>query len=329
MFVRAPKLSRRTLLELVAGAVALPTTSRFAWAQAYPSRPVRILVGAAPGGGQDILARVTGQWLSERLNQTFVVENRPGAGNNIATEAVVRAPADGYTLLMIGPDATINATLYNKLNFNFVRDIAPVASITRQPNAIVVHPSFPAKTVAGFIANVKANTGKINMASPDIDSGGHVTGELFKMMTGVEMVHVPDRGGAPAITDLLARQVQVYFGGLPPSIEYIRTGKLEAVAVTTSARSYALPDTPAVNEFVPGYEASTVFGLGVPKNTPTEIVAKLNKEINAALADSRFKARLVDLGGTVVSGSPAEYGKFLINETEKWERVIRFANIKV
>jgi tripartite-type tricarboxylate transporter receptor subunit TctC len=327
MPVRAPKLSRRTFLQLGAGAV-LPTTSHFARAQTYPSRPVRILVGASAGGGQDVVARLTGQRLSERLGQTFIIENRPGAGNNIATEAVTRAPADGYTLLLMGPDATINTTLHDKLNFNFIRDIAPVASITRQPNAIVVHPSFPAKTVPKFIAYSKANPGKINMASPGIGSGGHMTGELFKMMTGVEMVHVPYRGGAPAITDLLAGQVQVYFGGLPPSIEYIKAGKLDALAVTTLARSEALPDVAAVNEFVPGYEASTVFGLGAPKNTPAGVIAKLNTEINAVLNDPQFKARLVDLGGTVLSGSPADYGKLVADETDKWNKVTNFAHIK-
>jgi tripartite-type tricarboxylate transporter receptor subunit TctC len=322
------KLTRRNVLHLAAGAAALPTVSCIAIAQTYPSRPVRIMVGAAPGGAFDILARLTGQWLSEQLGQAFVVENRPGAGTNIATEAVVRAPADGYTLLMVGPDATINATLYDKLSFNFIRDIAPVASITRQPNAIVVNPQLSIQTVPGLIAYAKDNPGKINMASPGIGSGGHVTGELFKMMTGVEMVHVPYRGGAPAITDLLAGQVQAFFGGLPASIEYIKAGKLRALAVTTAARVEALPDIPTVADFVPGYEASSVFGVGVPKYTPTQIIDKLNKDISAALADPAFKARLVDMGGTVLSGSPADFGKFIVDETEKWAKVIKFGNIK-
>jgi tripartite-type tricarboxylate transporter receptor subunit TctC len=329
MLIHPPKLSRRTVLQLIAAAPAVPTTSRIAGAQAYPARPVRILVGAPAGGGQDIVARLTGQWLSERLGQTFIIENRPGAGNNIATEAVVRAPPDGYTLLMIGPDATINATLYAKLNFNFIRDIAPIASITRQPNALLVHPSFPAKTIPEFIAYANANPGKINMASPGIGSGGHVTGELFKMMTGVEMVHVPYRGGAPAITDLLAGQVQVFFGGLPPAIEYIKAGKLDALAVTTSTRVEALPGIPAVGEFIPEYEASSVYGLGAPRDTPAEIVAKLNKETNVALADHAFKARLFELGGTALSSSLADYHGLLAHEIAKWGKVIRFANIKI
>jgi tripartite-type tricarboxylate transporter receptor subunit TctC len=328
MPIRERKVARRTFLQLTAGAAFLPAASRFAWAQTYPSRPVRIMVGAPPGGAFDILARLTAQWLSERLGQAFVVENRPGAGHTIATEAVVRAPADGYTLLMVGTDHTTNATLYDKLNFNFIRDIAPVASITRQANVILVNPSFPAKALAEFVSYAKANPSKVNMASPGIGSVGHLTGELFKMMTGIEMVHVPYRGGAPAITDLLAGQVQVFFGGLPVSIEYIKAGRLRALAVTTSTRSEALPDIPTLGEFVTGYEASTVFGVGAPRNTPAEIIVKLNKEINAALADPGFKARLVDMGGTVLSCSPADYGRFIADETEKWGKVIRFANIK-
>jgi tripartite-type tricarboxylate transporter receptor subunit TctC len=315
-------------MHLAAGAAVLPATLRIATAQTYPSRPVRVMVGAPPGGSFDILARLAGQWLSERLGQPFVIENRPGAGHNIATEAVVRAPADGYTLLMVGPDHTMNATLYDKLNFNFIRDIAPVASITRQPHAIVVNPSFPVKNLPEFIAYTKGNPGKINMASAGNGSGGHVTGELFKMMTGVEMVHVPYRGGTPAITDLLAGQVQVFFGGLPVSIEYIKSGTLRALAVTASTRSEVLPDVPAVDQFVPGYEASTVFGVSVPKDTPTEIVEKLNKEINAALINPRFKARVVAMGGTILSGSPADYKKFIADDTEKWRKVIKFADIK-
>ena len=322
------KLPRRTFLHLATSAAALPFTPRLARAQIYPSRPVRIMVGAAAGGGFDILARLTGQWLSERLGQPFVIENRPGAGTNIATEAVVRAPADGYTLLMVGPDATINATLYDKLTFNFIRDIAPVASITRQPNVIVANPSFHVKTIPELIAYAKVHPGKINMASPGIGSGGHMTGELFKMMTGVELVHVPYRGGAPAITDLLAGQVQLFFGGLPVAIEHIKASRLRALAVTTVMRSQALPETPTVGDFLPGYEASAVFGVGAPANTPTEFIDTLNREINAACADRGFKARLVDLGGTVLAGSPADFGRYIADETEKWAKVIKFANIK-
>jgi tripartite-type tricarboxylate transporter receptor subunit TctC len=297
-------------------------------AQPYPSRPVRLMVGAPPGGGFDILARLTGHWLTARLGQSFVIENRPGAGHTIATEAVVRAPADGYTLLMVGPDHMTNATLYDKLSFNFIRDIAPVASITRQSNVIAVNASFPSKTLSEFIAYAKANPGKVNMASPGIGSPGHLTGELLKMMAGIDMVHVPYRGGAPATTDLLAGQVQIFFGGLPASIEYIRTARLRALAVTTAARSEELPDIPSVSELLPGFEASTVFGVGAPRNTPTEIVDRLNKEINAALADPGFKAKIVELGGTVLAGSPADFATFIAEETEKWAKVIRFANVK-
>ena len=276
----------------------------------------------------DIVARLIGQWLSERLGQPFIIENRPGAGSNIATEAVVRAPPDGYTLLLVGPPNAINATLYDKLNFNFIRDIAPVASIVRVPNVMVVNPSVPAKTVPEFIAYAKANPGKINMASAGIGSSAHVAGELFKMMTGVDMVHVPYRGAAPALTDLLGGQVQVCSPRMPASIEYIKAGKLRALAVTTATRSEALPDVPTVGEFVPGYEASSWYGVGAPKNTPAEIVDKLNKEINAALADPKIKARLADLGGTALAGSPADFGKLIADETEKWGKVIRAANIK-
>jgi tripartite-type tricarboxylate transporter receptor subunit TctC len=329
MPLRELKLARRAFLKLSAGAALLPAASRNAEAQVYPSRLVRVMVGAPPGASFDIVARLTAQWLSERLGQAFVVDNRPGAGHTIATEAVVRAPADGHTLLVIGPDHTIGATLYEKLNFNFVRDIAPVGGLTRQPYTMVVNASFATQTVPEFIAYAKANPGKINMASQGIGSGGHLTGELLKMMAGVDMVHVPYRGGAPALTDLLAGQVQVFFVALPASIEYIKAGKLRALAVTTLTRLRALPEIPALAEFVPGYEASSVFGVGVSKNTPPEIITKLNKEINAALADSVFRARLVDFGGTVMSGSPADYGRFLAEETEKWRRVIKFANLKV
>ena len=322
------KLPRRNFLHLAAGAVALPTFSRIARAQTYPTRPVRIIVGFAPGGTADIIARLMGQWLAERLGRPFVIENRPGAGTNIATEAVVRAPADGYTLLMVGTTHAINATLYNKLNFHFIGDITPVAGIVVGPNVMVVNPSVPAKTVPEFIAYAKANAGKLNMASGGIGSLGHVSGELFKMMAGINIGHVPYRGGGPALTDLLAGQVQVYFSPLPAAIEYIRAGKLRALAVTTAARSEALPDIATVAEFVPDYEASVWAGIGAPKATPAEIVDKLNREINAGLADPRMKARLADLGGTVLPGSPSDFGKFLADETEKWAKVVKFVGIK-
>ena len=322
------KLPRRKFLYLAAGAAALPAVSGIASAQAYPSRPVRIIVGFAAGGTTDILARLIGQWLSERLGQPFVIENRPGAGTNIGTEMVVQAPPDGYTLLLFNASSAINATLYAKLNFNFIRDIVPVAGITREYLVMQVNPSVPAKTVPEFVAYAKANPGKVNMASGGNGAPSHIAGELFKMMASVEMLHVPYRGAAPALTDLLGGQVQVYFGPMPPSIEYIKTGKLRALAVTTATRSQALPDLPTVGDFLPGYEASTWFGVGAPKNTPVEIVDKLNTEINAGLADPKMKARLADLGGTVFSGSPADFGKFIADETEKWGKVIRAANIK-
>jgi tripartite-type tricarboxylate transporter receptor subunit TctC len=299
-----------------------------AWAQAYPTRPVRFIVGFAPGGTADIVARLIAQWLSERLGQPFVVENRTGAATNIATEAVVRAPADGYTLLFVTTSNAINATLYEKLNFNFMRDIAPVAGVTRVPNVFVVNPSVPATTVPEFIAYAKANAGKLSMASGGIGSTGHVSGELFKMMTGLNIEHVPYRGGAPALTDLLAGQVQVYFSPMPAAIEYIRAGKLRALAVTTAARSEALAEIPTLGEFVPGYEASAWEGIGAPKNTSAEIVEKLNKEVYAGLADPKLKARLADLGGTVLALSPADFGKLIADETDKWGSVIRAANIK-
>jgi tripartite-type tricarboxylate transporter receptor subunit TctC len=322
------KLPRRNFLHLAAGAAALPSVSRFAWAQAYPSRPVRIVVGLAPGGTNDIVARLMGQWLSERLGQPFVIDNRPGAASNIATEAVARAAADGYTLLLSSLNNAISATLYERLNFNFIRDITAVAGILRTPNVMVVNPSVPAKSVPEFIAYAKANPGKLNMASPGNGTSLHVVGELFKMMTGVDMVHVPYRGGGPALTDLLGGQVQVYFTGTVSSIEYIKTGRLRALAVTTATRSEALPDVPTVSEFVPGYEASGWFGLGAPKSTPTEIIDKLNNEVNAALADPKMKARLADVGGTALLGSPADFGKLIADETEKWAKVIKFAGIK-
>jgi tripartite-type tricarboxylate transporter receptor subunit TctC len=319
---------RRQFLHLVAGAAALPAVSRFARAQAYPSRPVRIIVGFAAGGPNDILARLIGQWLSERLSQPFVTENRTGAATNIATEAVVRAPPDGYTILLASTTNAINATLYDKLTFNFIRDIVPVASISRTPFIMVVHPSVPAKTVPEFIAYAKANPGKLSMASAGVGNSGHVIGELFKMMTGVDMIHVPYRGAAPAMTDLLVGQVQVFFTPMISSIEYIKAGRLRALAVTTATRSDALPDIPTVSESLPGFEASGWFGIGAPKNTPVQIVDRLNKEINAALAEAKLKARLADLGGDVLSGSPADFGKLITDETEKWGKVVREANIK-
>jgi tripartite-type tricarboxylate transporter receptor subunit TctC len=322
------KLPRRKFLHLTAGAVALSAMSRLARAQIYPARPVRIIVPFAAAGAFDIMARLIGQWLSERLGQQFVVENRPGAGGNIGTEVVVRAPADGYTLLMVGTPGAINATLYDKLNFNFIRDIAPVAGVIRGPYVMVVNPSVPAKTVPEFVAYAKANPGKISMGSPGVGTSPHVAGELFKMMAGVDMVHVPYRGAGPALVDLIAGQVQVTFASMPSSVGYIRTGKLRALAVTTATRSEVLPDVPTVGEFVPGYEASGWYGIGAPKGTPVEIIDMLNKEINAALGDPKMKARLADLGGTPLLGSPADFGKLIADETEKWGKVVKFTGIK-
>ncbi len=319
---------RRQFLHLAAGAAALPAVSRFAWAQAYPTRPVRIIVGTPAGGGLDIVARLVGQWLSERLGQPFVIENRPGAGTNIGTEVVVRAAPDGYTLLLIVTANAINATLYEKLNFNFVRDIAPVGTISREPYIMLVIPSFTAKTVPEFIAYAKANPGTINMASAGAGTGTHVAGELFKMMSGTNMQHVPYRGGAPVLTDLIGGQVQVYFGLISGSIEYVRAGKLRALAVTTASRSNALPDIPTMGDFLPGYEASAFYGVGAPKNTPAEIVDRLNKEINAAIADPKIRARLDDLASMALAGSPTDFSKHIADETEKWGKVIRAANIK-
>jgi tripartite-type tricarboxylate transporter receptor subunit TctC len=322
------KLPRREFLHLAAGAAALPAVTRIASAQAYPSRPVSLVAGFAPGGGVDITARLIGQWLSERLGQQFVIENRPGASSNIATEAVVRAPADGYTLLMVGSFNTINTTLYEKLNYNFIRDIAPVASVMRYPYVMVLNPSVPAKSVPEFIPYAKANPRKLNMASPGIGSGPHIAGELFKMMAGVDMVHVPYRGAGPALTDLLGGQVQVAFASMPSSIQYIRAGKLRALAVVTATRSEVLPDVPTIGEFVPGYEASSWYGVGAPKATPAEIIDKLNKEINAGLADPKIEARLANLGGDVLALSPADFGKLIADETEKWGKLIRTLSIK-
>jgi len=322
------KLPRRQFLHLAAGAAALPAMSRVARAQTYPTRPVRIVVGFPPGGGADITARLIGQWLSERLGQPFIIDNRPGAGSNIATEAVVRAPADGYTLLLVGSFNAVNATLYDKLNFNFIRDVAPVATLYYAPNVMAVHPSFPAKTILEFIAYSKSNPGKVNMGSGTTGAAMHMSGELFKIMAGIDMVHVFYRGAGPTLTDLLAGQVQVSFPTMPASIEHIRAGRLHALAVTTATRSDALPDIPTVGEFLPGYEVSNWYGLGVPRATPAEVVEKLNKEINTGLANPKIKTRLADLGGTVLAGSPADFGKLIAEETEKWGKVIRAANIK-
>jgi len=299
-----------------------------ATAQTYPTRPVRLIIGYPPGGSADITARLLGQWLSERLGQPFVIESRPGASTNIATEAVVRAPPDGYTLLLVAPANAINATLYEKLNFNFISDIAPVAGIIRFPNVMVVNPLVPAKTVPEFIAYAKANPGRLNMASSGNGSTIHVSGELFKMMTGVNMVHVPYRGGAPALTDMISGQVQVMFDNVPTSIEFIRAGKLRALAVTTATRSEVLPDLPTVGDFVPGYEASAWYGVGVPKGTPDDIIDKLNKEINAILAEPKAKARLADLGASLLAGSPADFGELVADETEKWGKVVKFSGAK-
>jgi tripartite-type tricarboxylate transporter receptor subunit TctC len=322
------KLPRRKFLQLAAGAAALPTFSRFARAQSYPTRPVRLIVGFPPGGAVDIFARLLGQSLSDRLGQPFVIENRPGAGTNIATEAVVRSPADGYTLLSAGSPNAINATLYDRLNFDFIRDIAPVASTIRLPNVLVVSPSFFARTVPEFIAYAKSNPGRINMASAGNGTTGHVNGELFKMMTGVNIVHVPYRGGAPALSDLLGGQVQAFLGFAAASIEHVKAGKLRALAVTTATRAQALPDIPSMSEFVPGYEASDWLGIGVPKKTPTEIIEKLNREINTAVDDPKLKARFGELVAEPMSMTPAEFGKLVFDETEKWAKVIKFAGLK-
>ena len=322
------QLPRRRFLHLVARAAALPVVARVACAQTYPMRPIRIVVGGPAGGGLDIAARLVGQWLTERLSQPFVIENRPGAATNIATEAVVRAPADGHTLLLVFTTNAINATLYDNLNFDFISDIAPVASIARGGLVMVVNASFPAKTVPEFVAYAKANPGRVNMASGNSGGPGHLAGELFKVMTGVTMLHVPYRGDPPALTALLGGEVHVHFVGLPPAVEQIRAGKLRALAITTATRSQALPDVPTVSELVPGYDASVWFGIGAPRNTDTGIVDRLNKEINAGLADPRMNARLADLGYTMLSGSPADFGKLIAEETGKWAKVVKFAGIK-
>jgi tripartite-type tricarboxylate transporter receptor subunit TctC len=321
-------LTRQEILRLAAGVVLLSPVSRAASALDYPTRPVRIVVGFAAGSAFDILARLIGQWLSERLGQPFVVENRSGAAGSVATEAVARARPDGYALLITGSPDAINATLYDNLNFKFVHDIAPVAGIGRAPNVMVVHPSLPAKTVPEFITWAKANPGKISMASAGVGSSSHMTGELFKMMSGVSMVHVPYRGQAPALTDLLSGQVQVDFSTMPPAIEYVKAGKLRALAVTSSERFERLPDIPAMAEYLPGYEASLLTGLGAPSNTPAEIVEFINTETNRALADPKIKAQLAALGNTVLPGSPSDFGRLIAEETDKWAKVIKFANIK-
>jgi tripartite-type tricarboxylate transporter receptor subunit TctC len=323
------KLPRRRFLRLAAGAAALPAVSRIARAQTYPSRPVRVIVPFAPAGTTDILARLIGQWLSEQLGQSFIVENRPGASTMIGTEAVVRAPADGYTLILAATASAINTTLYEKkISYDFLRDIAPIAGILRVPNVVVVHPSLPVRTIPELIAYAKANPGRINVESPGAGTSSHLAGELFKVMTGVDMVHVQYRGNGPALIDLLAGQVQVGFDTMPASIEYVRAGKLRALAVSTVTRSQTLPDLPTVSEFVPGYESSGYFGLGAPGKTPAEIIDKLNREVNAGLADPKLRAQLTDLGGMILAGSPADFRKLIDDETEKWGKVIRAANIK-
>jgi tripartite-type tricarboxylate transporter receptor subunit TctC len=321
-------LPRRTFLRLAAGAAALPALPRVASAQAYPARPVRMIIGFTPGGGADIVGRLIGQWLSERLGQAIVIENRPGAATNIAMEAVVRAPPDGYTIATVTTTNAINATLYEKLNFNFIRDIAPIGGVSLVPNVMAVNPSVPAKTVREFIAYAKANPGKVNYGSAGTGAPSHLAGELFRMMADIDIQHVPYRGAAPALTDLLGGQVQAAFSPMPALIEYIKSGKLRALAVTSATRSDTLPDLPTVADVLPGYEASTWYGIGAPKSTPVEIVARINREINAGLADPTMKARFADLGGTVIPGSAADFGKLIVDETEKWAKVVRASGAK-
>lgn len=323
------RLPRRQFLHLAAGAALLPAVSGTAWAQSYPSRPIRLLVGYPPGGSADMTARLMGQWLSERLGQSFVIENRAGAGTNIATEAVVRAAPDGYTLLLVAPANAINATLYEKLNFDFLRDVVPIAGIIRFPNAVVVNPSVPVKSIPELIAYAKANPGKLNMASSGNGSTIHMSGELFKMLTGINMVHVPYRGGALALTDLIAGQVQVMFDNVPTCAEHIKSGKLRGLAVTSTTRSDVLPDLPTVADFLPGYEASAWYGLAAPKGTSPEIVATLNKAVNAILADPAAKARFTEIGAILLPGSAADFGKLVADETEKWGKVVKFAGARV
>jgi tripartite-type tricarboxylate transporter receptor subunit TctC len=324
----AMKLIRRRFLYLAGAAIAAPAAARVAWSQTYPTRPMHMVVGFAAGGGADIIARLIGQSLSERLGQQIVVDNRPGAGTNIGTEVVVKAAPDGYTLLLVNSPAAINTTLYDNLSFDFIRDIAPVASIGRVPLVMVVNPSLPAKTVPEFVAYAKANPGKVNMGSGGNGAPDHMSGELFKATAGVGILHVPYRGVAPAITDLLGGQVQVIFGTMPAVIEFIKSGRLRALAVTTAARSEALPDVPTIGEFVPGYEASQWYGIGAPKSTPAEVIARLNKETNAVLADPKIKARLAELGASVLSGSPADFGKLIADETAKWAKVVKISGAK-
>jgi len=323
------KIPRRRFLLLATGAAALPAISTFARAQAYPTRPVRLVLGYTPGGSADLTGRLMGQWLSERLGQPFVIENRPGGGTNIATEAVIRALPDGYTLLLVAPANAINATLYDKLNFNFLRDSEPVAGIIRFPNVVVVNPSVPVKSIPELIAYAKANPGKLNMASSGNGSTIHMSGELFKMLTGVDMVHVPYRGGAPALTDLIAGQVHVMFDNIPTCAEHVKSGKLRGLAVTSTTRSAVLPDLPTVADFLPGYEASAWYGIAAPKGTPPEIIELLNKETNAVLADPRAKARFADVGAFLLPGSVADFTKLLENETDKWGKVVKFSGAKV
>jgi len=322
------KLPRRPFLHLAAGALALPAVSRIANAQSYPSRPVRVIVPFAAGGGTDITARVIAQWLSERLGQSFVVENRPGGGTNIGTEAAAKSPPDGYTLLMVGASNTVNPTLYDKLNFDLIRDFAPIAGVIRAPQIVVANPALPLRTLPEFIAYAKSNPSKVNMASSGNGSAAHLAGELFKMLAGVNMQHVPYRGGGPALLDLIAGQVQVYFAGMPEAIEYVRADKVRALAVTTTSRAEALPEIPALAEFVPGFDSSIWFGLSAPRNTPAGIVDLLNKEINAGLADPRIKARYAELGSTVFPTAPADFAKFIADEVEKWGRVVKFSGAK-
>src|SRR5215475_13687274 len=321
-------LPRRRFLQLATAAALVPIAHRSARSEAYPVRPVRIIVGFAPGGGADIAGRLIGQWLSERLGQQFVVENRPGAGANIAMDAVAKAAADGYTLLLASPGAAINETLYENLSYDFVRDFAPISGFLRVPNIMALNPSVPVKTVPDFIAYAKANPGKINMASAGSGSSVHVSGELFKIMTGVDLTHVPYRGAGPMLSDLLGGQVHVAFPDIGSSIGHVRADKLRALAVTTASRSEALPVVPTIAEFVPGYEASNWWGIAAPKNTPADIVAKLNSEVNEAAADPKIKARFAELGGTSLAGSPADFAKLIADETDKWGKVIRAAKIR-
>ena len=322
------KFPRRHFLQLVAGVAAFAPLSGVAWAQNYPTQSLRLILGYPPGGSADITARLTGQWLSERLGQPVIIESRPGAATNLATEAVVRASPDGYTLLLVAPANAINATLYDKLNFDFLRDIVPVAGIIRFPNVVVVNPSLPIKTIPELIAYAKANPGKLNMASSGNGSTIHMSGELFKMLTGINMVHVPYRGGAPALTDLIAGQVHVMFDNIPTSAEHIKAGRLRGLAVTSAARSQVLPDLPTVADFLPGYEASAWYGLGVPRNTPDEVVDKINKGMNAVLADPKSQARFAELGASLLPGSPADFSRLVADETEKWGKVVRFSGAK-